>query len=140
MEAALHRTLVELHLRVDALAAGRVHQARWFDRARAMFPAASVPSELPVLAGLDRDLDRAGVYTTADARLLCELGIQSGRAASIARGLDSRARGAVEELEDAVRRAERALLSERLPPGTITLLERALVQATRAVRVADIFA
>src|SRR5919198_1533128 len=133
MDGVLHRSLAEIHLRVDALAAGRVRQPRWLDRARALFPAADEPVQLPALAELDRDLDRAGVHTSADARLLRELGVRTGRAASIARGIESRAQRAIEELEAAVRRAERALLAGRIPAGTIAMLERGLVQAERAV-------
>src|SRR5919198_749668 len=140
MDGVLHRSLAEIHLRVDALAAGRVRQPRWLDRARALFPAAGEPVQLPALAALDRDLDRAGVHTSADARLLRELGVRTGRAASVARGIESRAQRAIEELEAAVRRAERALLAGRVPAGTIAMLERGLVQATRAVKVADTFA
>src|SRR5919197_882193 len=140
MDVVLHRSLAEIHLRVDALGAGRVRQPRWLDRARALFPAAGEPVQLAVLAALDRDLDRAGVHTSADARLLRELGVRTGRAASVARGIESRAQRAIEELEAAVRRAERALLAGRVPAGTIAMLERGLVQATRAVKVADTFA
>ena len=50
--------------------------------------------KLEVLRELDRDFDRAGVHTAADAKLLRELGRMKGRLGSLSEGLTGRAQAA----------------------------------------------
>ncbi|NTX14776.1 VWA domain-containing protein [Myxococcus sp. CA056] len=95
---------------------------------------------LPVLAVLDRELDKVGIHTSADAQLLRELGARRGLAGALSQGLQARAGQALQELEACVERVERAWRAGVMPPGTLTVLDRAFVQLARAVKVADLFA
>ncbi|NOK13833.1 VWA domain-containing protein [Corallococcus exercitus] len=94
---------------------------------------------LPVLVALDRELDRVGIHTAADARLLLALGTQRGRAGALAQGLSARASQALEEYEECLRLVERAHRSGEMPPGALTALDRGFVRLARAVKVADLF-
>ncbi|CAM4056646.1 VWA domain-containing protein [Corallococcus sp. ZKHCc1 1396] len=94
---------------------------------------------LPVLVALDRELDRVGIHTAADARLLLALGAQRGRAGVLAQGLAGRAAQALEEFEEALRRVEKAHRAGALPAGALTSLDRGFVRLARAVKVADLF-
>nr|WP_216618714.1 vWA domain-containing protein [Corallococcus carmarthensis] len=94
---------------------------------------------LPVLVALDRELDRVGVHTAADARLLLALGTQRGRAGALAQGLAARANQALEEYEECLRLVERAHRSGEMPAGALTALDRGFVRLARAVKVADLF-
>ncbi|GMU11468.1 vWA domain-containing protein [Corallococcus caeni] len=94
---------------------------------------------LPVLVALDRELDRVGIHTAADARLLLALGTQRGRAGALAQGLSARANQALEEYEECLRLVERAHRSGEMPPGALTALDRGFVRLARAVKVADLF-
>jgi Mg-chelatase subunit ChlD len=95
---------------------------------------------MPVLTALDRELNRVGVHTAADAQLLHELGVRKGRAGVLAQGLQGRAQQALEEVEECLRRVERAWRTGELPPGALTTLERSFNQLARAVKVAELFA
>ncbi|QAT84392.1 hypothetical protein EJ065_2822 [Corallococcus coralloides] len=94
---------------------------------------------LPVLVALDRELDRVGVHTAADARLLLALGTQRGRAGALAQGLAARANQALEEYEECLRLVEKAHRSGEMPSGALTALDRGFVRLARAVKVADLF-
>ncbi len=94
---------------------------------------------LPVLSALDRDLDRVGVHTSADALLLKDLGLRKGRAGVLARGLLERAHRALEETEACVASVERAWRAGAPLPGAHTVLEKAFIQLSRVVKVADLF-
>ncbi|RKH42442.1 vWA domain-containing protein [Corallococcus sicarius] len=94
---------------------------------------------LPLLVALDRELDRVGVHTAADARLLLALGTQRGRAGVLAQGLAGRAAQALEEFEECLRLVERAHRSGEMPAGALTALDRGFVRLARAVKVADLF-
>ncbi|MCY1042381.1 VWA domain-containing protein, partial [Corallococcus sp. bb12-1] len=137
----LARRLTQLRQRLDALrqpaAPGR-GSASWswpFGRK------VKGPEDLslPVLVALDRELDRVGVHTAADARLLLALGTQRGRAGVLAQGLAGRAAQALEEFEECLRRVERAHRSGEMPAGALTALDRGFVRLARAVKVADLF-
>lgn len=94
---------------------------------------------LPVLVALDRELDRVGVHTAADARLLLALGTQRGRAGALAQGLAARANQALEEYEECLRLVEKAHRAGEMPSGALTALDRGFVRLARAVKVADLF-
>ncbi len=131
--------LTPLRARLDALKEGRVLEGGLFDRARSLFDRGEEPT-LTVLHGLDREFDRAGVLTAADARLLLELGKLKGRLGRLGEGLAGRAEHALDEYEGVLRRAERLLGAQQLPPGLLTSLEGDFARLARAVKVADLFA
>ncbi|MBJ6763860.1 VWA domain-containing protein [Myxococcaceae bacterium JPH2] len=134
----LSRRLSELRSRVDALrqpsAGGAMPWALLGRRLRG-------PEDLslPVLSALDKALDRVGVHTSADARLLRRLGVKRGRAGALAQGLEGRAAEALDEYAQCVARAERSHRARELPDGALTAIERGFVQLARAVRVAELF-
>ncbi|MCY1003090.1 VWA domain-containing protein [Myxococcus sp. MISCRS1] len=135
----LSRRLTELRARLDALrqpppAAGG---PRWWPFGRKVTGTGDL--SLPVLEALDRELDRVGVHTSADALLLHALGARRGRAGSLSQGLQARAGQALGEFEERLGRVERACRAGVLPPGTLSILERAFVRLARAVKVADLF-
>ncbi|WP_338865789.1 vWA domain-containing protein [Myxococcus stipitatus] len=135
----LSRQLSELRRRLDSLrepppvSRGR----RWWTLGRKV--AGPGDLVLPVLTALHRDLDRVGVHTSADALLLRTLGARRGLAGSLSQGLQGRAGQAMEEFEECVSRVERSWRAGAMPPGGLTVLERAFVQLARAVKVADLF-
>ncbi|MHB8879154.1 MAG: vWA domain-containing protein [Myxococcaceae bacterium] len=136
----LAERLSRLRARLDALREGRVLSPGVLDRALALFDRGREAADTQVLAALDRDLDKVGVHTAADAWLLRELGVQTGRAGALAVGLAGRAVQALDEVEAQVRRAERATSAGKAPPGAVTALEQSFVRLARAVKVADLFA
>ncbi len=140
MDPALLRRLAELRGRIDALAGGRVDAAGLWDRAVARLSGLDGVPALERLWTVARELDRVGVHTAEDARLLRQLGLGRGRAAKLGELLASRAQEVVDELDDAALRAERSLLAERLPKGATSALQRAWPQAARILKVAAIFA
>jgi hypothetical protein len=135
----LSRRLTDLRRRLDALHQPAPPAGGW--RGWTFGRRARGPEDLalPVLTALDRELDRVGVHTAADAQLLRELGVRKGRAGTLAQGLQMRAQQALEEMEACVLRVERAWRAGEPPPGALTVLERAFVQLARAVKVADLF-
>jgi Mg-chelatase subunit ChlD len=131
--------LNRLRARLDGLKEGRVLDSGLFGRARGLFERSDEPPKLANLRALDRDFDRAGIHTAADARLLKELGALKGRLPDLAPGLARRASDALSEVETAVRRAERQFTAGTLPPGALTGLEAEFVRLARAVKIATIF-
>ncbi len=115
-------------------------QAGWLQRALARLGRGEELPPLEVLLRLDRELDRVGVHTAADARLLRTLGEGTGRAGALAKGLSARAASALDEFEDRLRRAERALLAGQPLRGAATQLDRLFPALARAVKVAALFA
>lgn len=134
------RLLGALRRRLDALQAGQVEEVAVWDRVLAPLLPASAPGALPTLAALSRDLDRLGVHTVADARLLRDAAAQEGPAAELAQGLARRVQRAVGELQRELRRAERGLLAGQPVPGATTALAGHFARLVRAARVADVFA
>lgn len=130
--------LNRIRARLDALKEGRVLESGLLSRARALLDR-DEPPKLATLMALDRDFDRAGVHTAADARLLRELGKLKGRLPEVAPGLGRRAAQASSELDAALRRAERQLGANELPAGTVTQLEADFVRLARAVKIATLF-
>ncbi len=125
--------------RLDAVKAGKGLAQGLFDRARALFDRDDGSQSLEALRGLDRDFDRAGVHTAADAKLLRELGKMKGKLGLLCEGLAERAQAALGDFELAVRRAERLLAAQALPPGLVTALDADFVRLARVVKVADLF-
>ncbi|QSQ15067.1 vWA domain-containing protein [Myxococcus landrumensis] len=136
----LSRQLTELRRRLDSLRESppSVSGRRWWSFGRKV--AGPGDLALPVLTALHRDLDRVGVHTSADAQLLRTLGARRGLAGTLSQGLHARAGQALEEFEECVARVERSWRAGAMPPGALTVLERAFVQLARAVKVADLFA
>lgn len=106
---------------------------------RGMMAPAEVDLSLPTVTALDRALERVGVHTLADARLLLELGVKKGRAGALSKGLKERAHEALTEFERALDAVEKMHHSGRAPPGARTTLERGFVRLVRVLRVADLF-
>src|SRR4051794_21400436 len=102
--------------RLDAIKNGKVLEQGLFDRARAIFDREE-SGKLDVLHALDRDFDRAGIHTAADAKLLRELGKLKGRLGGLSEGLADRAQAALLEYDGVLRKAERMLAANALPPG-----------------------
>jgi hypothetical protein len=134
------RRLTELRLRLDALQQSAARPAGVVGWALGLMAPGEVDLSLPTIAELDRELNRVGVHTLADAHLLRSLGVQKGRAGKLAEALQARAGEALEEFEERLRLVERARRAGEMPPGARTALERGFVQLARVVKVADVFA
>ncbi|QQR47431.1 VWA domain-containing protein [Myxococcus xanthus] len=137
----LARRLADLRQRLDALHQPAPARGGW--RAWTLLGRRARGPEdvaLPMLASLDRDLDRVGVHTSADARLLRELGLRKGRAGALAQGLLDRAHQALEEVEACLVLVERAWRKGEPLPGAVAVLEKGFIQLARVVKVADLFA
>src|SRR5690349_21625025 len=106
---------------------------------RGMTAPAEVDLSLPTVTALDRALERVGVHTLADARLLLELGVKKGRVGELAKGLKERAHEALEEFERTLDAVLKMHDAGRTPPGARTTLERGFVRLVRVLRVADLF-
>jgi Mg-chelatase subunit ChlD len=98
-----------------------------------------VDLSLPTVTALDRALERVGVHTLADARLLLELGVKKGRVGDLATGLKTRAQESLEEFERTLESVEKMSRVGRTPPGARTALERGFVRLARVLRVAELF-
>ena len=98
-----------------------------------------VDLSLPTVTALDRALERVGVHTVADARLLLELGVRKGRVGELSTGLKARAQESLQEFEQALLTVEKMLLAGRPPPGARTSLERGFLRLVRVLRVAELF-
>ncbi|MFL5359256.1 vWA domain-containing protein [Archangium sp.] len=131
--------LARLRLRLDALQ-GSPSQ---LEGLRGWWLGLTAPAEvdltLPTLTALDRALERVGVHTLADARLLLELGVRKGRVGDLATGLKTRAGEALEEYESTLDAVEKMMRAGRTPPGARTALERGFIRLARVLRVADLF-
>ena len=99
--SALGSRLSSLRHRLDALQSGSASsqglKGWWYG----VVAPSEVDLALPTLTALDKALERVGVHTVADARLLHDLGVRKGRAGELATGLQARARVALEEFEAA---------------------------------------
>lgn len=130
--------LVTLRERLDRLAADAPSPPRISDRLARL--AGLGPSPAPrELLELDRGLDRAGVFTLADARLLARLMREGVRAGQAGRGLAERAKRAARELSRVVTHEERRKRLEGLPTlSTVSRLEDLYGRLTRAMKVARV--
>lgn len=125
--------------RLDALKQGKPPSLTLGERARLLFAADDGVVELVALRGLDEELERAGVHTVADARLLRELGEVRGRLGELSEGLLARAEASLSEYELAVREAERLFVSKRLTAELVHSLEDDFRRLGRVVKVAVVF-
>ena len=131
--------LARLRLRLDALQ----ERASLPEGLRGWWLGLTAPSEvdlsLPVTTELDRAIERVGVHTLADARLLLELGVRKGRVGELSTGLKLRAQESLQEYERALEAVEKMFQAGRTPPGARTALERGFVRLARVLRVAELF-
>ncbi len=125
--------------RLDALRAGTPPALGLFDRARMLFVRAEDATAPETLRALDADLERAGVHTVADARLLRELGTAKGKLGELSVGLHARAVTALDEFEQALQEAERRAALEAFTPELRTSLEQDFRRLGRVVKVAAVF-
>ena len=125
--------------RVDALRAGRPPPLGFFDRARSLFERAGGRGALTELRALDADLERAGIHTAADARLLRELGTARGVTGALRDALLERATLVLDEFEEALVALERAAARESLDPAVRETLLADFTRLARVVKVAAIF-
>ena len=129
----------QLRQRLDALRDGRPPPLGLLDRARRLFVRDDGAVNLEALQALDVELDRAGVYTVADARLLRELGTAKGRAAALSQGLQMRAEAALTAYELALAEGERLAAGGELPAELRITLLRDFQRLDRVVKVAAVF-
>ncbi|MFZ5446946.1 MAG: vWA domain-containing protein [Myxococcota bacterium] len=129
----------QLKARLEAVLAGRPPALGVLGRARMLFVRTEGGASLEVLRTLDQDLERAGIHTVADARLLRELGSVRGRLGELSRGLARRAVEALDEFEAAVVEAERLAALEQLPAPLRATLEQDFRHLARVVKVAAVF-
>jgi len=132
--------LTELRQRLDPLQQSAARPSGVVGWALGVMAPKEVDLSFPTIETLDRELDRVGVHTLADAHLLRNLGVRKGRAGKLAEALQERADEALQEYEERLRRVERAHRAGEMPPGAKTTLERAFVKLARLVKVADVFA
>ncbi len=129
-----------LRQRLDALKAGRSPSMTLLARARAIFVEDDGLVDLSALTELDRELEQAGVQTSADAKLLREVGQARGRLGELSRGLSERAVESLTQFERAVDEAERLLSADHEARALVTRLEVDFLKLARIVKVAAVFA
>lgn len=129
----------QLKDRLDALRAGRPPALGLFNRAKMLFVRDDGRVTLEALRALDADLERAGVHTVADARLLRELGAAKGKLGELSKGLRERANASLREFDLALAEAERLAALEQLPPDLRSTLEQDFRRLGRVVKVAAVF-
>ncbi len=125
--------------RLDAAKQGKPPALTLGERARLLFATDDGVVSLEGLRALDDELERAGVHTVADARLLRELGEVKGRLGELSEGLLARAEAALGEYELALREAERLGASKRPPGELLATLEDDFRRLGRVVKVAVVF-
>ncbi|MFO0597397.1 MAG: vWA domain-containing protein [Myxococcaceae bacterium] len=130
----------QLKSRLDGVMKGVPPELGVIDRARLFFVRDEASASLEGLRALDADLDRAGVHTVADARLLRELGAAKGKLADLSSGLDQRAAAALAEFEKALAEAEQLTALQKFSPTQREALARDFQRLGRVVKVAAVFA
>ncbi len=125
--------------RLDGLKAGRAPSLGLLERARAVILRDDAKVQLEALRALDDDLERAGVHTSADARLLRDLSQAKGRLGALSRGLAGRAEKALAQYEVALREAERLRSADALGPPFLLALDEDFDRLARIVKVAAVF-
>jgi hypothetical protein len=125
--------------RIDRLKAGEAPDLPLLERLRALVREDDGEVLLEPVHALNRDLERVGVHTSADARLLRELGQAKGRLGELSRGLLLRGEEALAAMEASLREAERLAARGRLSPGLLARLEQSFGELARIVKVAAIF-
>ncbi|MGC4113569.1 MAG: VWA domain-containing protein [Myxococcales bacterium] len=128
--------LLALRKRLDRLAGATGLKAGLADR----LGGTGAPPECQELMELDRGLDRAGVHTLADARLLAHLARTRAKGFAEARGLVRRAGRAMKELEAQLGHEEREARRRGSASATATArLDDLWARLARVVKVADLF-
>lgn len=114
--------IARLAERIDAIGEGEPPRLTWFEQiVETLSPEGGIEA-LPELASLSAALDRVGIRTVAEARLVRRLAPVSGRLSALKRGLDRRCAIACGELERAVRRAvHRSRIGSPIPGAARTL-------------------
>lgn len=135
----LAERLNELRARLDRLKAGEAPALPLMERLRSLVREDDGEVLLEPVHVLHAELDRVGIHTTADAKLLRELSVAKGRLGDLSRGLLVRAGDGLSALELAVREAERLAARKKLQPGLLTKLEGAFAHLARIVKVAAVF-
>lgn len=135
----LAERLNELRARLDRLKAGEAPALPLMERLRSLVREDDGEVLLEPVHALHGELDRVGIHTTADAKLLRELSVAKGRLGDLSRGLLVRAGDGLSALELAVREAERLAARKKLQPGLVTKLEGAFAHLARIVKVAAVF-
>ncbi|MBL8939659.1 MAG: VWA domain-containing protein, partial [Archangium sp.] len=135
----LAERLNELRARLDRLKAGEAPALPLMERLRSFVREGDGEVLLEPVHALHAELDRVGIHTTADAKLLRELSVAKGRLGELSRGLLVRAGDGLSALELAVREAERLAARKKLQPGLLTKLESAFAHLARIVKVAAVF-
>jgi uncharacterized protein with von Willebrand factor type A (vWA) domain len=128
-----------LEERLAALKAGRPPPLGLLDRALRLFARGDGLVTVDALRELDADLERAGIQTVADARLLRELGTAKGKLAALSQGLARRALQALDEYERALAEGERIAATDRLPAELRGSLDQDFRRLGRIVKVAAVF-
>ncbi|MDP2272078.1 MAG: vWA domain-containing protein [Archangium sp.] len=129
----------QLKDRLDALREGRPPDLGFLSRAKMMFLRDDGKVSLDALRALDTELERAGVHTVADARLLRELGSAKGKLGELSVGLRARADASLTEFELALSEAERMAALEVIPADLRSTLELDFRRLGRVVKVAAVF-
>ncbi len=135
----LAERLNDLRARLDRLKAGEAPALPLMERLRSLVREDDGEVLLEPVHVLHAELDRVGIHTTADAKLLRELSVAKGRLGELSRGLLVRAGDGLSALELAVREAERHAARKKLQPGLVTKLESAFAHLARIVKVAAVF-
>ncbi len=125
--------------RLNALRAGRPPPLGVIERAVRLFAKPKSFERLESLRQLDEELERAGIHTSADARLLRDLSVTRGRVGALHEGLLSRAKQALGEFTEALSLAEKEAFEEPLPPARREALLDDFRRLSRVVKVAAIF-
>jgi hypothetical protein len=135
----LAERLERIHERVQGLKVGEVPSLPLLERLRALVREDDGEVLLEPVHALHRELERVGVHTSADARLLRELGQVKGRLGELSRGLLLRAEEALAAMEASLREAERLAARGKLSPALVGRLETSFGELARIVKVAAIF-
>ena len=125
--------------RLTALRAGRAPKLGVVERALRLFARPKGPGQLDALRALDAELERVGVHTSADARLLRELSVTRGRVGALHEGLLERAKEALAEFDAALTEAEKLAADAPVPPAQREQLLDDFKRLSRVVKVAAIF-
>lgn len=125
--------------RVEALVRGERPTPGLFERALRFFSREPRSAALEPLRTLDAELERAGVHTVADARLLQQLGAERGRLGELSKGLAARAEEVLGLFEATVDELERRAALEPLTAPLRLSLERDFQRLARVVKVAAVF-
>ncbi len=125
--------------RLDALQNGRVPSRGTFARVVRRLRGRREGDEPLHLRALDEELGRAGIHTSADARLLRDLSVTKGRVAALREGLLENAQAALGEFELLLSEAEAAAGEGSLAATLQRSLHEDFRRLTRVVKVAAIF-